>query len=139
MILWVLIKSETSILPFFGIPLSTFDLWLSLVFFHPSPFCPHFIAACVCMSLQPCQSRGKLCSLVWSLLPFAVFNMHLECATSHLMLSNNTDLSTSQLLSLCCRVKYDPQCHTIQAHGFTPLPVPGHLVSLSSCPIVLRC
>lgn len=112
------LKCERSCSLFFGIPLSIFELWVSPFFITMPCFALNHSGLCL-LSLQPCQSKASLRSPVRSPLPSSVFNKQLKHATLHLILSNNTDLSTSPLPFLCFRVRQDPQRQTMQAHRFS--------------------
>lgn len=87
-----------------------------------------FVRAC-----RACQSSGNLFSPARSPLPFAVFDKQ-ECATSHLTLSNNTDLSTSLLLVLRCGARRGPHASSRYPPLPQPSPAPGHLILSSSAP-----
>lgn len=103
-ILRVLIKSEASTLLFFGIPLSAFDLWLS-------PFFPRRSFLRFALILQPVLCLLSIAALSIKArrlfsrkvpppphpprCPLLCSTRNPERAMLHLMLSNNSDLSTS--------------------------------------------
>lgn len=105
---------------------------------HPSllPFLvlPSYHGRLCLLSLAAVSIKADVCSPARSPLPSAVFNKKLECAPSHLMLSNNTDLSTSPLLFRRSRVRRDPPASNHANSRLHPslLAVPGHHVPSSS-------
>lgn len=112
---------------------SIFDLWRSPVF-TPLPCFALISWPPLFVKSRSRVNQGRCLLSCKSPLPSAVFNKKLECAPSHLMLSNNTDLSTSPLLFRRSRVRRDPPASNhanIRLHP-SLLAVPGHHVPSSS-------